>query len=117
MTLTNQEYLRRRNLGIFLRAARNNFHYSERHKSYIRIRPLDERREFFEAESCPASEIQERTTPNVCSKIRGLTYLALDNKDGKESLFRALPFSRKDTESYRTWTLQLVDDKLIISII
>lgn len=112
MTLTNQEYLRRKNLGIFLRAARNNFHYSERHNSYIRIRPLDEKREFFEVESCPASEIVERTTPSACSKTRGLAYLALDDKDGKEGVFRALPFSRRDTESYRTWTLKLVDDKL-----
>ncbi len=112
MTITNQEYLRRKNLGIFLRAARNNFHYSERHCSYIRIRPLDERREFFEVESCPASEIQERTTPSF--KRRGLMYIALDGKDAKESVFRALPFTKRDTEFYRIWNLQLVNDKLQI---
>jgi len=110
MTLTNQEYLKRRNLGILLRAARNNFHYSERHNSYIRIRPLDEKREVFEVESCPASEIPERTTPS--SKKRGLTYLAFDNKDKRERVFQVLPFTRRDTESYRTWRLQLVEDKL-----
>ena len=111
MTLTNQEYLRRKNLGIFLRAARNNFHYSERHNSYIRIRPLDERREFFEVESCSASEIVEKTPPSAHAK--GLLYLAFgDSKDAKESIFQSLPFSRRDTESYRTWTLQLVGDKL-----
>lgn len=111
MTLTYQERLRMKDLGILLRAARNNFHYSERHNAYIRIRPLDEKREFFEVESCPASEIPKRTTSSL--RKRGLTYLALgDNKEGREGLFQDLPFTKSDTQSYRTWRLQLVNDKL-----
>ena len=110
MTLTYQERQRMKNLGTFLKAARNRFYYSERYDSYIRMRSLDDNHEFFEVESCPASEI-----PHIakCSRSREKRlYIDLGDKKGREGFFQSLPFTRKDTESYRTWTLQLVGDKL-----
>ncbi len=109
MTLTYQERQRMKDLGIFLKATRNRFYFSPRHNSYIRIRSIDENREFFEAESCPASEIPQRADSR--RKERRM-YIVLDNEDERKSVFQSLPFSRKDTQTYRTWKLHLVEDKL-----
>jgi len=115
MVLTDRERLRRKSLGIFLRAVRNCFSYSGIHDSYIRVRSLDENREFFEVEVCPASEIQRRTNVSARSKKRGLTYIDLEHDSlGARNFFQALPFSRADAQSYRTWTLQLVNNRLRI---
>lgn len=115
MTLTDRELLGRKAFGTFIRATRNCFSYSGIHDSYIRIRPLDENREFFEVEACPASEIPSRTRGNAHSKKRGLAYLDLQHDPSLvRRLFQTLPFSRADAKSYRIWTMQLVDDRLRI---
>ena len=102
-------------VGIVLKAARNYFYYSPRHESFIRIRHLDEKREFFEVESCPPSEIVVRADARKDQNKKKLAYLVLglDQKTMRK-VFQSLPFSKYDTELCQTWTLQLVNDKLQI---
>ena len=108
MTLTYQERQRMKETGILLKATRTCFYFSKLHDSYIRIRSLDDKREFFEVESCPASQIPEVAK---CERRERL-YLDLGNEAGREALFNSLPLTRRDTLTHRIWKLQLVDDKL-----
>lgn len=112
MTLTYQERQRMKDLGTFLKATRNCFYFSDRHDSYIRMRSLDDKNEFFEVESCPASEIPNIAKCEGKGKRKGRLYVDLGDEEGRRAVFQSLPFTRKDTDSYRIWKLQLVEDKL-----
>lgn len=111
MTTYQERKLARMNsIGTFLRAARNGFFYSDRHRVYLRLSWQDEEKGILLVETCPGAEIRERTTPKVC-KTRPNEYIPWDeNKSMRDAILVALGLSREHTQNYGRFQYSVNED-------
>ena len=100
-------------LGVFLKAARNMFFYSEVHQAYLRMRWIDEEKGLLEVESCPPREISERTGRTRHKDF--VEYIAWSEDHGvKRRILSALPLTNQDSLDYKVLTIRLIENKFEI---